>query len=1039
MKRFLFSIFIGLNSLLALGQPTASFDHDNFALFWRETISYDDLYGTVAVVSNVGIYTIQSASIILLAYNSSDALVPGGAILTNSGETVTIANQGGTIAYYRVSFGITYTSITNPDPQNAHSEVRSHSPYTTLITTNIGSVCQNSSPINLNNYVNHTGGTFSGTGVSGSTFTPTSVGTHTITYHFCYHQSPTFTVTVKVLPTGSFPDRTICNNTNINLSTVSSHTGTATFLGTGVSGTTFSPTTAGIGDHTLTMNLSLNSCYNSYTATYSVEDLKPATITFDDVGGICINGSPVNLNTLVSYSGGSFSGDGVSGTTFDPGNTVAGIHPLTYTVGNSGCEVTLNSEANVYALPELYDTNIDDVCLSTPIDLAELDPSIDETFSGAGVTNNQFYPAVSQDGRFTISVNYTTPEGCLASNTFDIDVEDYYEPNVTFNAIPDQCTANERFLLSNYINNYDAYGTFNGTGVSLGYFYPSDAGSGTFELAYRRGSGACLNEQTILVDVHPSTLVNFTDIPIQCSANTINLADYVDQSGGTFSGNGVSGNYFEVETAGIGNHEIIYSYTNGNNCTSVTPYTIRIDDLLPSVNFSFSDNICNNIGLINLFDYVDYNSGVFSGSGVSNNHLDPTKLNEGTSTVTYSYGSGSCSTDQTETFYVRTSTSVIFTDIPIQCSANNINLADYVDVSGGTFSGTGVTGNYFSVETAGIGNHEINYSYTNGNSCTSLNPYTIRIDDILPSVSFNLPDNICNNSPRMYLFDYVNYSYGSFSGDGVDLNYLEPDNLSDGLHSVSFDYGSNSCRSSISETFTIIQGDEITTLDIPNICEGSTIYLPDFVSPKNGTFTGTGVDGDYFNSESTGFGSYTLNYTVTSGCTSTTPLKLFVRPAISADFYANDSSINESRYVKFIPYTDNTEYQYYWTFGDNSFSTELKPIHYYYHPGEHTVSLTITDNENICSNNLTKENFIHVSTLTSSEEINSIKDHFKILPFGNIQFLKAGRYRITDLTGRILLRGKNQVETIHVPLNTGIYIICVEQGRNYLAKRFFID
>ena len=47
-------------------------------------------------------------------------------------------------------------------------------------------ICNGAPGINLNSYVSPTGGSFSGPGVAGTTFTPSSggVGTHTLTYTF---------------------------------------------------------------------------------------------------------------------------------------------------------------------------------------------------------------------------------------------------------------------------------------------------------------------------------------------------------------------------------------------------------------------------------------------------------------------------------------------------------------------------------------------------------------------------------------------------------------------------------------------------------------------------------------------------------------------------------------------------------------------------------------------------------------------------------------------------------------------------------------
>lgn len=49
-------------------------------------------------------------------------------------------------------------------------------------------------------------------------------------------------------------------------------------------------------------------------------------------------------------------------------------------------------------------------------------------------------------------------------------------------------------------------------------------------------------------------------------------------NGGNYSGNGVSGNIFNPQTAGIGSHTIYYSYTNSDNCTSIDSAIITVEN-----------------------------------------------------------------------------------------------------------------------------------------------------------------------------------------------------------------------------------------------------------------------------------------------------------------------------------------------------------------------------------------------------------------------------------------------------------------------------
>ena len=108
-----------------------------------------------------------------------------------------------------------------------------------------------------------------------------------------------------------------------------------TFSGTGVSGTTFTPSTAGAGTHTVTYEFTDgNGCTNSATTDIVVNPLPVVTIA--PQGPFCIDESGVTLTG--SPVGGTFSGAGVSGTTFTPSTAGAGTHTVTYEFSDgNGC------------------------------------------------------------------------------------------------------------------------------------------------------------------------------------------------------------------------------------------------------------------------------------------------------------------------------------------------------------------------------------------------------------------------------------------------------------------------------------------------------------------------------------------------------------------------------------------------------------------------------------------------------------------------------------------------------------------------------
>ena len=62
--------------------------------------------------------------------------------------------------------------------------------------------------------------------------------------------------------------------------------------------------------------------------------------------------------------------------------------------------------------------------------------------------------------------------------------------------------------------------------------------------------------------------------------------------GGSYSGIGVSGNYFDVTVAGIGVHEISYTFTDPTGCDNVATATIEVHALPDVQLFLTEDEQC---------------------------------------------------------------------------------------------------------------------------------------------------------------------------------------------------------------------------------------------------------------------------------------------------------------------------------------------------------------------------------------------------------------------------------------------------------------
>lgn len=92
----------------------------------------------------------------------------------------------------------------------------------------------------------------------------------------------------------------------------------------------------------------------------------------------------------------------------------------------------------------------------------------------------------------------------------------------------------------------------------------------------------CFQTKTVVVVVHPLPVVSFTmDGPVCENAGQVSLT--AQPAGGSYAGVGISGAYFSPQLAGIGAHQLSYTYTDATSCAN-TVSTYMIVSYCTSIN-----------------------------------------------------------------------------------------------------------------------------------------------------------------------------------------------------------------------------------------------------------------------------------------------------------------------------------------------------------------------------------------------------------------------------------------------------------------------
>lgn len=465
-------------------------------------------------------------------------------------------------------------------------------PYTVLDPAwTPDTVCQNASPVNLNNLLTGTpGGTWSGTGVTGNMFNPAGLSGN-IPVSYTIGPAPcdtTFTqnILVQIAPDASWTaPTTVCQSASpINLSTLITGTTGGTWSGSGVSGNSFNPSGLN-GNISVTYTVGVSPC--SASSTQIINVMANLVVTPTAAPATVCPGSPSSLSatssapsTTYAWTPGSLTGSPVTVT---PGAT------QTYTVtgtaagctGSASITVTVSNAPNAtisYGGPYcLYDTD------PAPVFGAGASAGVFSSSAGLIFINTStglVDLSASAPGTYTITNFIAASGGCMsATDTARITINP--TPSVTPPANIIVCngasvpsttiTGTPTGVAFSWVNSNTAIGlAASGTG-NIPAFTASNTTSapiaGTITIT-PAANGCTGTAQTFIITVNPPPAINFPVIPGICESATAITLPVATPAGGTYSGNGVTGNTFDPAVTGTGTFVITYTYTDAIGCVN---------------------------------------------------------------------------------------------------------------------------------------------------------------------------------------------------------------------------------------------------------------------------------------------------------------------------------------------------------------------------------------------------------------------------------------------------------------------------------------
>ncbi|MES2592243.1 MAG: gliding motility-associated C-terminal domain-containing protein [Bacteroidota bacterium] len=571
---------------------------------------------------------------------------------------------------------------------------------------------------------------------------------------------------------------------------------------------TFDPDTAMQGVHTIYYSIN-GLCSDSFAIT-----VLPMDAGFDEAA--CPGTPPFSLSGYTP-AGGTWSGYvGLSaGGVFNP--TTIGTYTVTYTHPN-GCSET----KQVFVQPLVVSAVIDSICESLYTDTLTVSPPGGRWVPALGITdtiNGVLDPGIAGPGmhHFLYKLN-----GCM--DTAHI----YIKP---MNAGSDQ-----------------AFCPLQPGPLSLG--HPSPAGGIWTNLGTDNGGTSGLINSSGQYNPGIQGLTNFTDTLLYSSSNGCSdtMISYVlrtnivedtlffcqnDDSillewstvqnypgGGSWTGNGITSYgtnyYFKPSDAGIGIHTLVYLI---NTCSDTIRMIVHPDKL------SYDDTTLCTMQNPFLLDSIGVNAN-WQGTGIvntSNGLFDPSVSGPGTFPIVYSSPNG-CKDTINVTVYTYIAAQIGGLN-NVYCY-RNFNYPITLAPAGGTFTGSGISGNTFNPSLAGAGLHQLIYTFGSG-PCFTSDTLNIQVHPPIQTTASASNDSICKSGgstitinssggdPSVNGHTYT-WSHGLFA---TNVNVVSPSTTT--TYTITTSDGCSDAKTDL-VTITVHPGFTQTFTTSPTGCNGAS-------------------------------------------------------------------------------------------------------------------------------------------------------------------------------------------------------------------------
>jgi hypothetical protein len=613
----------------------------------------------------------------------------GTAVATNSFTASSLATGTAYYAHVRTDCGGTFSGWATTSFTTANSCI---SPTVTAITGNTA-VCigqdLNLSITAIGTALNYTwtgAGSFSSPSVSSPTVMNAASSTYTVDVaNACGTASTVVNVTVNALPPVSANTATVCP------------AGTATLTATGATTYTWSTTqtTSGITVNPVTATsytvsgTDMNGCTNTFTTSVSV-------YTLPVVGANSASVCPGSTATLTATGANTYTWStmqSASSVTVNPTGTTS------YTVigtDMNGCTNTFTTSVSVYT-PAVISVNSPSICAGNTAILTAIGAATYTWSTTQTTVSISVNPATTTH----YTVTGTDINGCVNAFTNTVTVNAL--PPVSANS-PSVCPGGTATLTATGATTYTWSTTQSATSITV-----TPAATSHYTVSGTDVNG-CINafSNTVTVNALPPVSANSASV---CPGGTATLT----ASGAATYTWSTSQSAVSVTVSPTMNTTYTVNGTDLNGCSN--SYTTMVTmTSSPSITVGSASVCAGKTATLTAAGVTSYTWN--TGSNSSTMTASPSA----TTVYTVSGQLTGCpvTATQTATITVNPLPSVSISTISsIICNTSStVNLVG--SPAGGSFSGTGISGNVFSPQSAGTGTFTISYTYTASSTCSNI-------------------------------------------------------------------------------------------------------------------------------------------------------------------------------------------------------------------------------------------------------------------------------------------------------------------------------